>query len=89
MKRTATVHVHLDVEGETEEQIRDIVRNRVLGAGMRVSLHGPSHSVEGVRLDIPLLERKKPSCPCGQPDAAHCDQCWRCPGDPHDEACGW
>lgn len=30
------------------------------------------------------------NCPaCGQPSDAHCDQCWRCPGTPHDEACGW
>lgn len=29
------------------------------------------------------------SCPCGQPDSAHCNQCGRCPGTSHDEACGW
>jgi hypothetical protein len=89
MKRIATVHVLMDVEGETEEQLLDIVRNRVLGAGMRISLFAPSHAVSGIRLDVPMLERQKPSCPCGQPDAAHCDQCGRCPEDPHDEACGW
>lgn len=59
MKYIATVHVHVDVEAETEEQARDIVRNRVLGAGLRFSLHGPGHGVEGVRLDVPLSERRK------------------------------
>lgn len=29
-------------------------------------------------------------CPmCGKPDGQHCDQCWRCPGDRHDDMCGW
>lgn len=59
MKYIATVHVHVDVEAETEEQARDIVRNQVLGAGMRFSLTGPSHAANGVRLDVPLSERRK------------------------------
>lgn len=29
------------------------------------------------------------SCRCGRPAVEHCQQCWRCPGTPHDEACGW
>lgn len=28
-------------------------------------------------------------CPCGESNDAHCDQCGRCPGTSHDEACGW
>jgi len=34
-------------------------------------------------------EQEEPSCTCGQPDDQHCDNCWRCPGDSHDERCGW
>ena len=61
MKFTATVHVRTDVEAETEEQARDIVHNRVLDAGFRFGVPGtgPSHAVEGVRLDVPLSERRK------------------------------
>lgn len=29
------------------------------------------------------------ACPCGHPDDEHCNDCWRCPGDPHDDRCGW
>lgn len=29
------------------------------------------------------------NCTCGAPDVAHCDGCLACPGDAHDEACGW
>jgi hypothetical protein len=57
MRYIATVHVHIDVEAETVEQARDIVRNRILGAGMRFSLSGPGHAVNGIRLDVPLGER--------------------------------
>jgi hypothetical protein len=57
MRYIATVHVQLSVEAETEEQARDIVRNQVLGAGMRFAQAGPSHAVDGVRLDVPLGER--------------------------------
>lgn len=59
MRYIATVHLHLDVEAETEEQARDIVRDQVLGSGFRFSLSGPGHGVEGVRLDAPLDERRK------------------------------
>jgi hypothetical protein len=57
MRYIATVHVQLSVEADTEEQARDIVRNQVLGAGMRFTLTGPSHAVNGIRLDVPLGER--------------------------------
>lgn len=58
---TATVHVHADVEAETEEQARDIVRDQVVSAGLRFGVpgRGPGHSVEGVRLDVPLSERRR------------------------------
>jgi hypothetical protein len=57
MRYIATVHVHIDVEADTQEQARDIVRNQVLGAGMRFARPGPSHAANGVRLDIPLGDR--------------------------------
>jgi len=61
MKRwIASAHVQMDVEAETEEQARDIIRNRVLGAGMRFTVGtAPSHAVNGVGLAVPLAERVK------------------------------
>jgi hypothetical protein len=26
---------------------------------------------------------------CAAPDVEHCDGCLACPGDSHDEMCGW
>lgn len=59
----ATVHVHLDIEADTEEAGRAQVRARVVDAGMRLGSpgSGPSHSVDGVRLDIPLGDRPRRS----------------------------
>lgn len=88
MRYIATVHVHLDVEAQTEEQARDIARNQVLGAGFRFALAGPSHAANGVRLDVPLSERDHTNrCgQCGQP-LRRC--CYTCPSDPHDDMCGF
>ena len=29
------------------------------------------------------------ACLCGWPDGVHCASCLACPGDSHDEMCGW
>lgn len=59
MQWTATIHLHLDIEAGTEDEAYAIVRQRVEDAGMRFGSpgSGPSHSVNGIRLDVPLAER--------------------------------
>jgi hypothetical protein len=59
VKYIATIHLHVDVEADTEEQARDIVRNQALGAGFRFGVTAPGHSVQGIRLDVPLSERRR------------------------------
>ncbi len=58
-------------------------------AARRAGLRIPKETPVPVIPDPLNPDPDEANCTCGAPDVAHCDGCLACPGDAHDEACGW